>query len=67
LGIDRAVVYVTSKLNNALHKLDDVRRAFDQTLSRRAGRRRASSTAVDDRGAKCSLAASPKRAMVSCR
>ena len=33
-GIDRAQVYVTSKLNNGFHEPDDARRAFDQTLSR---------------------------------
>lgn len=32
-GIDRAEVYVTSKLNNGFHKPDDARRAFDTTLS----------------------------------
>jgi 2,5-diketo-D-gluconate reductase A len=32
-GIDRGEVYVTSKLNNGLHKPDDARRAFDGTLS----------------------------------
>jgi 2,5-diketo-D-gluconate reductase A len=31
-GIDRADVFVTSKLNNGLHRPDDARRAFDQTL-----------------------------------
>jgi 2,5-diketo-D-gluconate reductase A len=31
-GIDRAEVYVTSKLNNGLHRPDDARRAFDGTL-----------------------------------
>ncbi len=31
-GIDRAEVYVTSKLNNGFHKPDDARRAFDATL-----------------------------------
>ncbi|QZT63724.1 aldo/keto reductase [Mycolicibacterium austroafricanum] len=31
-GIDRAKVYVTSKLNNGFHKPDDARRAFDATL-----------------------------------
>jgi 2,5-diketo-D-gluconate reductase A len=31
-GIDRADVFVTSKLNNGFHKPDDARRAFDQTL-----------------------------------
>ncbi len=32
-GIDRGDVYITSKLNNGLHKPDDARRAFDDTLS----------------------------------
>lgn len=32
-GIDRADVYVTSKLNNGSHEPDDARRAFDRTLS----------------------------------
>ncbi len=32
-GIDRAEVYVTSKLNNGFHQPDDARRAFDRTLS----------------------------------
>jgi 2,5-diketo-D-gluconate reductase A len=32
-GIDRADVFVTSKLNNGYHRPDDARRAFDQTLS----------------------------------
>src|SRR3954452_10503004 len=32
-GIERADVYVTSKLNNGFHKPDDARRAFDTTLS----------------------------------
>ncbi|MBS1694389.1 MAG: aldo/keto reductase [Actinobacteria bacterium] len=31
-GIDRAEVYVTSKLNNGFHRPDDARRAFDETL-----------------------------------
>jgi len=31
-GIDRAEVFVTSKLNNGFHKPDDARRAFDATL-----------------------------------
>lgn len=31
-GLDRADVFVTSKLNNGFHKPDDARRAFDQTL-----------------------------------
>ncbi|MGD1238631.1 aldo/keto reductase [Mycobacterium seoulense] len=31
-GLDRAEVFVTSKLNNGFHKPDDARRAFDQTL-----------------------------------
>jgi 2,5-diketo-D-gluconate reductase A len=32
-GIDRAEVFITSKLNNSFHRPDDARRAFDQTLS----------------------------------
>src|SRR5215211_8760511 len=32
-GLDRADVYVTSKLNNGYHRPDDARRAFDGTLS----------------------------------
>ncbi|BBZ61974.1 aldo/keto reductase [Mycolicibacterium monacense] len=32
-GIDRAEVFVTSKLNNGFHRPDDARRAFDKTLS----------------------------------
>jgi 2,5-diketo-D-gluconate reductase A len=31
-GVDRADVFVTSKLNNGFHEPDDARRAFDQTL-----------------------------------
>ncbi|EFG75315.1 oxidoreductase, aldo/keto reductase family protein [Mycobacterium parascrofulaceum ATCC BAA-614] len=31
-GLDRADVFVTSKLNNGFHKPDDARRAFDGTL-----------------------------------
>ncbi|MGD1170230.1 aldo/keto reductase [Mycobacterium seoulense] len=31
-GLDRAEVFVTSKLNNGFHQPDDARRAFDQTL-----------------------------------
>lgn len=31
-GLDRAEVFVTSKLNNGFHKPDDARRAFDKTL-----------------------------------
>jgi 2,5-diketo-D-gluconate reductase A len=31
-GVDRAEVYVTSKLNNGFHEPDDARRAFDATL-----------------------------------
>ncbi|OBI90281.1 aldo/keto reductase [Mycobacterium sp. 1245805.9] len=31
-GLDRADVFVTSKLNNGFHKPDDARRAFDKTL-----------------------------------
>jgi 2,5-diketo-D-gluconate reductase A len=32
-GLDRADVFVTSKLSNASHRPDDARRAFDTTLS----------------------------------
>jgi 2,5-diketo-D-gluconate reductase A len=32
-GLDRADVFITSKLNNGFHKPDDARRAFDNTLS----------------------------------
>ena len=32
-GVDRADVFVTSKLNNGFHEPDDARRAFDETLS----------------------------------
>jgi 2,5-diketo-D-gluconate reductase A len=32
-GIDRAEVFVTSKLNNGFHRRDDALRAFDQTLA----------------------------------
>jgi len=32
-GLDRAEVFITSKLNNGFHKPDDARRAFDETLS----------------------------------
>jgi 2,5-diketo-D-gluconate reductase A len=32
-GLDRAGVYVTSKLNNGFHRPDDARRAFEETLS----------------------------------
>lgn len=32
-GVDRAEVYVTSKLNNGVHRPDDARRAFDETLT----------------------------------
>ncbi|MEW2142451.1 aldo/keto reductase [Micromonospora vinacea] len=32
-GLDRSSVYVTSKLNNAFHRPDDARRAFDSTLA----------------------------------
>jgi 2,5-diketo-D-gluconate reductase A len=32
-GLDRAEVFVTSKLNNAHHRPDDARRAFDRTLA----------------------------------
>ena len=31
-GLDRSEVYITSKLNNGLHRPDDARRAFDETL-----------------------------------
>ncbi|OBI12081.1 aldo/keto reductase [Mycobacterium sp. E2497] len=31
-GLDRADVFITSKLNNGFHKPDDARRAFDGTL-----------------------------------
>jgi 2,5-diketo-D-gluconate reductase A len=31
-GLDRAEVYITSKLNNGFHRRDDARRAFDDTL-----------------------------------
>jgi 2,5-diketo-D-gluconate reductase A len=33
-GIPRDELFVTSKLNNGLHRPDDARRAFDETLSR---------------------------------
>jgi 2,5-diketo-D-gluconate reductase A len=32
-GLDRADVFITSKLNNGFHRPDRARRAFDQTLS----------------------------------
>jgi 2,5-diketo-D-gluconate reductase A len=32
-GLDRADVFVTSKLNNGFHRPDDARRAFDDTLA----------------------------------
>jgi 2,5-diketo-D-gluconate reductase A len=32
-GLDRAEVYITSKLNNGFHEPDDARRAFEKTLS----------------------------------
>jgi 2,5-diketo-D-gluconate reductase A len=32
-GLDRAEVFITSKLNNGYHRPDDARRAFDSTLS----------------------------------
>jgi 2,5-diketo-D-gluconate reductase A len=32
-GLDRAEVYVTSKLNNGFHRPDDAREAFDRTLA----------------------------------
>ncbi len=31
-GVDRAEVFITSKLNNGYHRPDDARRAFDSTL-----------------------------------
>ena len=31
-GLDRTGVFITSKLNNAFHRPDDARRAFDRTL-----------------------------------
>jgi 2,5-diketo-D-gluconate reductase A len=31
--VDRADVYITSKLNNGFHRPDDARKAFDQTLN----------------------------------
>ena len=31
-GLDRADIFITSKLNNGFHKPDDARRAFDNTL-----------------------------------
>lgn len=31
-GLDRAQVFITSKLNNGFHRPDDARRTFDQTL-----------------------------------
>jgi 2,5-diketo-D-gluconate reductase A len=31
-GLDRAEVFITSKLNNGFHRPDDARRAFDKTL-----------------------------------
>lgn len=31
-GLDRAEVFLTSKLNNGFHRPDDARRAFDETL-----------------------------------
>lgn len=33
-GLDRADVYITSKLNNGFHRPDDARRAFDETLTK---------------------------------
>ena len=33
-GLDRAEVYITSKLNNGYHEPDDARRAFDATLEK---------------------------------
>jgi 2,5-diketo-D-gluconate reductase A len=32
-GLDRADVFITSKLNNGFHRPDDARRAFDKTLA----------------------------------
>ena len=32
-GLDRADVFITSKLNNGFHQPDDARRAFAKTLS----------------------------------
>jgi 2,5-diketo-D-gluconate reductase A len=32
-GLDRAEVFITSKLNNGYHRPDDARRAFDETLT----------------------------------
>ena len=32
-GLDRSEVFVTSKLNNGVHRPDDARRAFDDTLA----------------------------------
>ena len=32
-GIDRADVFITSKLNNGFHQADDARRAFERTLA----------------------------------
>lgn len=32
-GLDRADVFITSKLNNGFHKPDDARRAFENTLN----------------------------------
>jgi 2,5-diketo-D-gluconate reductase A len=32
-GLDRADVFITSKLNNGFHRPDDARRAFDDTLT----------------------------------
>jgi 2,5-diketo-D-gluconate reductase A len=33
-GLPREELYITSKLNNSLHRPDDARRAFDETLTR---------------------------------
>ena len=33
-GVDRAEVFITSKLGNSAHRPDDARRAFEQTLDR---------------------------------
>jgi 2,5-diketo-D-gluconate reductase A len=32
-GIDRAEVFITSKLDNGYHRPDDARRVFDNTLA----------------------------------
>ena len=59
-GLDRAEVFITSKLNNGFHSPDDARRAFDHTLvgarlglrrpvPRSTGRCRRSTTATTSR------------------